>query len=191
MGSVDFKISDFLGLHRVEQKVGEETVPLNQDSRGQCEPDCRNNRSSGEKFLHDDWTMEKGGVVSSAWRNGHLVVVLQQLATGELTKGCQGPSCSCKQTFEGDGEVNLNFVHGGVLATRCFQVLTTSPADAASHVEKHDAGVDEVSGMTPAAVHDQMGETIVTAGGLAVHLEASFGLRRGGSGSTLLEAGTF
>ena len=69
--------------------------------------------------------------------------------------------------------------------------MTAGPADATGHIEEHDSGVNEITGMAPAAINDQVGKAILTTGGLAVHLEASFGLRRGGSGSTLLEAGAF
>ena len=38
--------------HGVEQKVGEETVPLNEDSSRKREPDGSNDRGGREKFLH-------------------------------------------------------------------------------------------------------------------------------------------
>ena len=38
--------------HGVEQKVREETVPLNEDSRREREPDGSNDRGGREKFLH-------------------------------------------------------------------------------------------------------------------------------------------
>ena len=38
--------------HGVEQKVGEESVPLNEDSRRKREPDGSNDRGGREKFLH-------------------------------------------------------------------------------------------------------------------------------------------
>jgi hypothetical protein len=45
--------------------------------------------------------------------------------------------------------------------------------------------------MAPAAIHDQVGKAILTTGGLAVHLEAGFGLGRCSGSGTLLEAGAF
>ena len=38
--------------HGVKQKVGEETVPLNEDSSREGEPDGSNDRGGREKFLH-------------------------------------------------------------------------------------------------------------------------------------------
>lgn len=39
--------------HGVEQKVREETVPLNEDSSREGEPDGSNDRGGREKFLHE------------------------------------------------------------------------------------------------------------------------------------------
>ena len=38
--------------HGVEEEIGEETVPLDQDAGGQGEPDRGNDGSGGEEFLH-------------------------------------------------------------------------------------------------------------------------------------------
>ena len=38
--------------HGVEEQVGEETVPLDQDPCGQGEPDGSDHWSGGEEFLH-------------------------------------------------------------------------------------------------------------------------------------------
>ena len=38
--------------HGMEEEIREETVPLDQDSCGQCEPDGSHDWSSGQKFLH-------------------------------------------------------------------------------------------------------------------------------------------
>ena len=38
--------------HGVKQKVGEETVPLKEDSSREGEPDGSNDRGGSEKFLH-------------------------------------------------------------------------------------------------------------------------------------------
>jgi len=89
-----------------------------------------------------------------------------------------------------EGEIDLDLFHGGVLiATDRHQVVATGPADATSDVEEGDAGNDEVTGVAEAAIHDQVGQAISAAGGLAVHREASLGLVGGGSSGALLEAG--
>ena len=43
----------------MEQKVGEEPVPFDQDACGQREPDGRNHRRSGKKFFHR-WQFREG-----------------------------------------------------------------------------------------------------------------------------------
>ena len=45
--------------------------------------------------------------------------------------------------------------------------------------------------MAPAAINDQVREAIVATRGLAVHLEAGFGLRRGGCSGALLKTSAF
>ena len=71
--------------HGVEEQVGEETVPLDQDPCGQGEPDGGNHWSGGEEFLHG--SLMGGMLWRSARGDGHFVVVLQQLSAGELTEG--------------------------------------------------------------------------------------------------------
>ena len=41
--------------HGVEQKVREETVPLNEDCSREREPDGSNDRGGRKKFLHGSW----------------------------------------------------------------------------------------------------------------------------------------
>jgi len=125
-------------------------------------------------------------------RNRDFVVGFEQLAAGELTEGGQGPGGGGQGALEGQGQIDLDLLHGGVLvAADGAQVVATSPADAAGDVEEGDAGDHEVTGVVPAAVHDQVGQAIGAAHGLAVHRKAGLGLLGFGSGGTLLEAGVF
>ena len=107
--------------HGVEQQVGEETVPLDQDPGGQGEPDGGNHWSGGEEFLHG--SLMGGMLWRSARGDGHFVVVLQQLSAGELTEGSQWPGRGSKKALESNAEVDLNFIHRGVLAPGCLQVF--------------------------------------------------------------------
>ena len=54
-----------------------------------------------------------------------------------------------------------------------------------------DGAMSAAGAMGPASVNDQVRQAICAAGGLAVHLEASFGLGCGGCGCALLKACAF
>ena len=58
-------------------------------------------------------------------------------------------------------------------------------------IEEHDAGIDEITSVAPAAINDQVRQSVITAGGLAVHLKTGLGLGCCGGSSALLEAGAF
>ena len=132
------------------------------------------------------------GEAVSARRNGDLAVGFGELAGAELLEGGQGPGGGRQGRLQGHRQIDLDLVHGGVLAAgHGLEIAPAGPADAASDVEEGDARNDEVTGVAPATVNDQVGQAIGAAQGLAVHGEAGLGLGRGGSGSALLEAGAF
>ena len=54
--------------HGVEQQVGEETIPLDQNAGGEGEPDRGNDGCCGEEFLHGFRCMRKFSKISEGKR---------------------------------------------------------------------------------------------------------------------------
>lgn len=122
--------------------------------------------------------------------NGDFGVGFHQGSAGELLESRQGPDGGGQGGLEGQGQIDLDFTHGGVLAAaNGDQVATAGPADRAGDVQKEQAGNREVTGVAPAAIRDQVGQAIGATQGLPVIREAGLGLIRFRSGGALLEAG--
>ena len=106
-----------------------------------------------------------------------FVVAFHELAAGEFPKAARGHVVEARRS-----SLRSMYRSGSHSwqrsATGCLVCILAGPTDAPGDVEKHDARQDEVAGMAPAAINDQMGQAVVTTGCLAVHLETGFGLRR-------------
>ena len=103
-----------------------------------------------------------------------------------------GPGRCSQGALEGERQIDLDLLHGGVLAiSDRHEVIPTSPADASSDVEECNPWNHEVAGVAPTAVNNQMRQAIGAAHSLAVKLKARFGLVGLGCCCPLLETRVF
>ena len=169
----------------MEEQVRKEAVEFDHDPGRDCEPDRGEYRGGGKELFHG-WS-----TAGSAGGNGDLAVGGRELVARELFEGSQGPGGRGDGALQGQGKVDLDLLHVGVFALDRLQVGATGPADATSDVEEGDARDGEVTGMVPAAIHDQVGQAIGATYSLAIHGKAGFSLGGFGPCGPLLEAGIF